>query len=57
MGIETNIHVDKMLQLGRVMEWVMQQSLPVWTTKAGRPIKYPVEWKVLADEGEAVGGG
>ena len=35
-----------MLQLGRVLEWVLGQSLRVWTTKAGRPIKQPVEWNI-----------
>jgi len=44
MGIETCIDIDLMLQVGRVFEWSMERSLPVWTTKAGRPIKYPVEW-------------
>lgn len=44
MGIETGIDIDLLLQLGRVFEWTMERSLPVWTTKAGRPIKYPVEW-------------
>ncbi len=44
MGIETGIDIDLLLQLGRVFEWTMQRSLPVWTTKSGRPIKYPVEW-------------
>ena len=44
MGIETGIDIDLILQLGRVFEWTMERSLPVWTTKAGRPIKYPVEW-------------
>jgi hydroxymethylglutaryl-CoA lyase len=44
MGIETGIDIDLMLQLGRVFEWTMQRTLPVWTTKSGRPIKYPVEW-------------
>jgi len=46
MGIHTGIDVDRMLQLGRLLEWVMEKSLPVWTTKAGRPIQYPVEWNV-----------
>jgi hydroxymethylglutaryl-CoA lyase len=44
MGIETGIDIDLLLCLGRVFEWTMERSLPVWTTKAGRPIKYPVEW-------------
>jgi hydroxymethylglutaryl-CoA lyase len=44
MGIETGIDIDQMLCLGRVFEWTMQRTLPVWTTKSGRPIKYPVQW-------------
>ena len=44
MGIETGIDIDLMLQVGRVFEWTMRRTLPVWTTKAGRPIQYPVEW-------------
>jgi len=44
MGIQNAIDIDLMLQLGRVFEWTMERTLPVWTTKAGRPIKYPVEW-------------
>jgi hydroxymethylglutaryl-CoA lyase len=44
MGIETGVDIDLMLQVGRVFEWTMHKSLPVWTTKAGRPIKYPVKW-------------
>ncbi|MBI5013986.1 MAG: hypothetical protein HZB55_00645 [Deltaproteobacteria bacterium] len=50
MGIATGIDVDRLLQLGRVFEWIMEKSLPVWTTKSGRPIKYPVEWNVSADD-------
>ncbi|GAB4267847.1 MAG: hypothetical protein Kow0092_21410 [Deferrisomatales bacterium] len=46
MGVETGIEVEKILQLGRLLEWVMEKTLPVWTTKAGRPIKYPVEWNI-----------
>jgi hydroxymethylglutaryl-CoA lyase len=44
MGIQTGIDIDLMLCMGRVFEWTMEKSLPVWTTKAGRPISYPVEW-------------
>lgn len=45
-GIETGIDIDKMLQLGRVFEWTMERTLHCWTTKAGRPIKQPVEWNI-----------
>ncbi len=50
MGIDTGIDIDLMLQVGRVFEWTMQKSLPVWTTKAGRPIKYPVEWCIPTND-------
>jgi hydroxymethylglutaryl-CoA lyase len=46
MGIDTGIDIELMLSLGRVFEWTMQKSLPVWTTKAGRPIKFPVKWNI-----------
>ena len=32
----------------------MERSLPVWTTKAGRPIKYPVEWGIPANSLEHI---
>ena len=35
MGIQTAIDIDLMLCLGRVFEWTMGRTLPVWTTKAG----------------------
>jgi hydroxymethylglutaryl-CoA lyase len=50
MGIETGIDVDRVLQLGRVFEWVMDRTLPVWTTKSGRPIKQPVEWAIAPQD-------
>ncbi|MDD5094437.1 MAG: hypothetical protein PHV74_08680 [Dehalococcoidia bacterium] len=46
MGIDVGVDIDKMLQLGRVFEWVVEQSLPSWCTKSGRPVKYPVEWNI-----------
>ncbi len=46
IGIDTGIDIDKMLQLGRVFEWTMGRSLPVWTTKSGRPIKQPTQWNI-----------
>jgi len=49
-GIETGIDIDRMLQLGRVFEWTMERSLHCWTTKAGRPIKYPVEWCIPTND-------
>ncbi len=49
MGIDTGIDVDKVLQLGRVYEWVVGRSLLPWCTKSGRPIKYPTEWNISAD--------
>jgi hydroxymethylglutaryl-CoA lyase len=49
-GIETGIDIDRMLQLGRVFEWTMERTLHCWTTKAGRPIKYPVEWCIPTND-------
>lgn len=46
MGIETGIDIDRALQIGRVLEWVLGRTLPPWSTKAGRPIKQPVEWNI-----------
>ncbi|MFO7963517.1 MAG: hypothetical protein R6U50_06325 [Desulfobacterales bacterium] len=54
MGIETGIDIDQMLCIGRVFEWTMERSLPVWTTKAGRPVKYPVEWCIPANSLEHI---
>nr|HID59277.1 hypothetical protein [Desulfobacterales bacterium] len=50
MGIDTGIDIDLILSLGRVFEWTMGRSLPVWTTKSGRPIKYPVEWNIPTND-------
>lgn len=50
MGIQTGIDIDLMLQVGRVFEWTMRRTLPVWTTKAGRPIQYPVEWCIPTND-------
>jgi hydroxymethylglutaryl-CoA lyase len=54
MGIDTGVDVDFMLQVGRVYEWTMGRTLPVWTTKAGRPAKFPVEWNIPANSLEYV---
>jgi len=43
MGIDVGVDIDRMLQLGRVLEWVFEQSLRPYSTKSGRPIKQPVE--------------
>lgn len=45
-GIDTGINIDKVLQLGRVYEWVLGRTLLPWSTKSGRPIKQPVEWNI-----------
>lgn len=50
MGVETGIDIDRVLQLGRLFEWVMERTLPVWTTKAGRPVHHPVEWNIDATD-------
>ena len=46
MGIDTGVDIDKVLQLGRVLEWVYEKSLRPYCTKSGRPIKQPVEWSI-----------
>lgn len=46
MGIGVGVDIDKLLQLGRVLEWVYQEPLRPYCTKSGRPVKYPVEWGV-----------
>ncbi len=46
MDIDTGVDIEHMLCLGRVFEWTMGRNLPCYTTKAGRPIHYPVEWNV-----------
>jgi len=46
MGIDVGVDIDRMLQLGRVLEWVLQESLRPYCTKSGRPIKQPVEWNI-----------
>lgn len=50
MGIATGVDIDRMLELGRVFEWIMERSLPVWTTKAGRPIHHPVAWNISGED-------
>ena len=54
MGIQTAIDIDHILCLGRVFEWTMERTLSVWTTKAGRPIRYPVEWCIPANSIEHI---
>ncbi len=54
MGIETGIDIDRVLQLGRVLEWVFEKSLRPHCTKSGRPIKQPVKWCIPADSLEFV---
>jgi hydroxymethylglutaryl-CoA lyase len=44
MGLQTDIDIDKVLQLGRVLEWVFERPLRPNCTKSGRPIKQPVKW-------------
>jgi len=46
MGIDVGVDIDRVLQLGRVLEWVFEQSLRPYSTKSGRPIKQPVEWSI-----------
>jgi hydroxymethylglutaryl-CoA lyase len=44
MGIDVGVDVDKVLQLGRVLEWVLGRSLRPYCTKSGRVIKKAVKW-------------
>lgn len=44
MGIETGVDIDRVLQLGRVLEWVLGRSLRPYCTKSGRVIKEPTRW-------------
>jgi hydroxymethylglutaryl-CoA lyase len=44
MGIDVGVDIDRMLGLGRVLEWVLERNLPPYCTKAGRVIKAPVRW-------------
>lgn len=46
MGIDTGVDIERMLQLGRVLEWVYGESLRPYCTKSGRPIKQPAEWTI-----------
>ncbi|MBI2957595.1 MAG: hypothetical protein HYY32_02010 [Chloroflexi bacterium] len=46
MKIDVGVDIDKMLQLGRVLEWVYEEPLRPYTTKSGRPIKQPTEWNL-----------
>lgn len=48
MGIDTGVDIDRMLALGRVLEWVLDKPLRPYCTRAGRPIKYPVKWNIPA---------
>ncbi len=50
MGINTGVDVEKILQLGRVLEWVMEKQLRPYTTRAGRPIKYPTKWNIATSD-------
>ena len=54
MGIETGIDIDRVLQLGRVLEWVFEKTLRPNCTKSGRPIKQPVKWGIPAASLESV---
>lgn len=47
MGIETGVDVDRVLELGRILEWCLETSLRPYTTKSGRIPKKPVKWDVI----------
>jgi hydroxymethylglutaryl-CoA lyase len=44
MGIDVGVDIDRMLGLGRVLEWVLERNLLPYCTKAGRVPKQPVRW-------------
>ncbi|MBI2854482.1 MAG: pyruvate carboxyltransferase [Chloroflexi bacterium] len=44
MGIQVGVDIDRVLQLGRVLERVLGRSLRPYCTKSGRVIKGPVNW-------------
>ncbi|MDP2954762.1 MAG: hypothetical protein Q8O76_15775 [Chloroflexota bacterium] len=46
MGIDTGVDIDKVLQLGRLLEWVLERQLRPYTTRQGRTLKAPVKWSV-----------
>ena len=54
MGMDVGVDIDKMLQLGRVLEWVYEQPLRPYTTKSGRPVKQVVEWNIPASNLEYI---
>lgn len=44
MGIDVGVDINRMLGLGRVLEWVLERDLPCYCTKAGRVPNKPVRW-------------
>ncbi len=44
LGVETGVDIDKVLQLGRILEWVLERPLPSMSTKSGRIKPVPVKW-------------
>lgn len=44
MGINVGVDIDRMLKLGRVLEWALGRSLRPYCTKSGRVIKEAVPW-------------
>ena len=46
MGIATGLDIDRILQIGRVLEWVYEEPLRTYCTRSGRPIKQPMEWTI-----------
>jgi hydroxymethylglutaryl-CoA lyase len=46
IGVESGVDIDKVLQLGRILEWVLEKNLPPMSTKSGRIPKTPVKWNL-----------
>lgn len=44
LGIESGVDIDKAHQLGRILEWILEKTLPVSCTKSGRIKPRPVKW-------------
>lgn len=44
LGVESGVDIDKVLQLGRILEQVLERTLPVSSTKSGRIPKEKLEW-------------
>jgi len=44
MGVDTGVDIDRVLGLGRLLEWVLERDLRPYSTKSGRVLKKPLKW-------------